>query len=219
MILDAHSGLRGKFRDLTTGQLLRWIVTADDVTGEYTAFRTDPRGGCREKYTGKTRLRFEPDHVLMALVNSAPRFTATRSIPDGACDEKRPPGSHGGNLRGNLGAKPTGSNGSVRISARNLGAVLLDVDCERYGCIHKAEWETADEERLPPRVVVRTVPAVLAASGAILVAAKATQRLYDAGRVVRTHYYCHRHYLPPGIQYPDGSVEAQELPCHNGRPQ
>lgn len=190
MLLRAKDGLRGRFRHRGTGEFVRYVRWYDEETGEYEAFRRNPDTGCREKYRGRAPLQFIPNPVATA------DATLTEAVPE---DESQYP--------------------TRRVSARRLLKWLFeDRDCEHYGCIHKAEWRTADEVHLPPVEKLETIPPLLAADGTVLVPARQKLRRFERGKVVRSHYWCHQHYQRPGLVYPDGSVDPQELPGHCGRP-
>lgn len=198
MILDARrgrGGWRGVLIDETTGQRIpnvRWVNTE---TGEYET--AELQGGRVVVARRRGRVRFIPGHVLQVKPAApVPALAAPRPASGAQMLQVR------------------------RLRGRRLLAWLLEEkDCQQYGCHRKAQWETADEVHLPPVEVMEAVPPLVAANGDVLVPATSRIRLFEQAAVVRTHYWCHQHYQPPGIQWPDGSIDPQELPGSMGRPQ
>ncbi len=123
MVIDSKSGLRGMLVDADTGKPIRWAKWADLDSGEYTAFRINPkearqRGIPLESilYSGKTRLRWVP---------AAPRFRPSKPSDAESLDEAR----------------------------QRLGIAIPPVDgveCEEPGCHRLAEWSVAREQLIEP---------------------------------------------------------------------
>lgn len=122
--LTASSGARGILKNADTGQPIRWSFWFDLETGEYKAFRMDPKAAKARGiplpsivYHGRTRLRWEPTAIVQAL--------PTAPVPAPVVDHSR-----------------------RRQFARCLA--LQDRPCQRYGCNRLATWKVADEVLLPP---------------------------------------------------------------------
>ncbi len=114
--------LAGVLVDATTRQPIRWARWHDERTGEYEAFRIDPKEAKRRGiplhtilYRGRTRLEFIPD----PLPTKAP--SAAESRPR----EQRP-------------------------QRRERCLMLADRECQEPKCHALATWSVADEEELPP---------------------------------------------------------------------
>jgi hypothetical protein len=199
MILRAKDGLRGTFRHRLSGAVIHWMIEYNTVTGEYVAWKNDPDAGCRRKTKGKADLVFVPDREKMARVTLQEIQQQSRiqlPVEEVRCTTN--PRRH-------------------RVSARRLDASLFEFhDCEHYGCIKYADWETADKEELPPERVVTMTKPIIAANGLILVPGKEKVKYFKRGAVVNTHYWCNQHYQPPGLVYPDGSIDPIEI--QRGRP-
>lgn len=122
MILDAKSGLSGVLIDLETGQEIRWARWANTDTGDYQAFRSDPKEARRRGisptsllYRGRTRLRFVASATASAPVKPTPQTPKP----------SRPP----------------------QVGRRCV--VTPGRGCQAYGCLRDAEWYVADEQALP----------------------------------------------------------------------
>ncbi len=128
MRLDAKSGLRGEWIDRKTGQRIRWVIWGDVETGEYEAYRIEPKQAKERgiplqaiRYQGLTQLQFIP-----LTVQVPPRV--------------RP-------RAGGLGAES--SSEPVRRGFLNPLDLFIP-ECEEPLCHRRASWWTADEQELEP---------------------------------------------------------------------
>jgi hypothetical protein len=122
MILDAKSGLRGRFFDVN-GKEVRFVIWYDTEKEEYKALVSMPDGSRpvrpNVEYVGSGKLRFVPDEVLTAIAQTKPK-AETPPVPE-----------------------------EVRMKAVAVGP-NENAECEYPGCHRRAAWLVGDEQIIEP---------------------------------------------------------------------
>lgn len=125
-VIDAKSGARGVLIDAATGRPVRWARRADLSTGEFEAFRIDPKEAERlgippqeNLYRGRTTLRWVP---MAPRVPSPPR----RSDCEPLGEARR------------------------RLTPRGVLVASTHGECQERGCHARAEYGTMVEQVIDP---------------------------------------------------------------------